>query len=490
MQRYRSRFARKHPQTVAARVACDVHQHVNAIGPDTLRQRIVGHAGGDDPLVTVALVALRCRVGHCQLFGVRYHFHALVVMLGQQWLEEVPRRMVAEGRTDVANAQATRSRAAIAMGTPLGLQREANLRIERAVRREYLFRCVVRMVVQHKQQIAVCVPVGRVERQGTPDTGLGLLHLPLVLLQVAKSVVRLHEVRLELHGTPDANLSFFNPTEFIQHHTEVEVRYVKCLVKGNTAAQAFLRLLQAAAPVQHHAKIAVRQWILRRQCNRLAKTELGLYQTGLVHQCQAERTQVAAVFGAQKRQPAQRLHRLPLLRLLGQCQHLPGQRIVRAGSGQVSRRQLQLRIALLIQQAGEGHNIRARGFGGAGVRCLRCNRPDSKRRLDQPFKHLVDCVGCEPGAPRVLQHLRCLPELAAAYQSIQVTDPVLPVPGHLVASGSKIPDANGCVIALQRNDAQVMVCIRMSRLLLQHRLIGGLRLGEPPVPVQLGALLH
>ena len=41
VQRYRSRFARKHPQTVAARMACDIHQYVDTVSPDALCQCIV-----------------------------------------------------------------------------------------------------------------------------------------------------------------------------------------------------------------------------------------------------------------------------------------------------------------------------------------------------------------------------------------------------------------------------------------------------------------
>ena len=376
------------------------------------------------------------------------------------------------------------------MGRPLGLVRQTELRIEGAVGREYFFRCVVGVVVQHKQQIAVCIPVRRVERQRTPGADLGLLDPPLVFLQVAQAVVRLHEIRLELQRAPHAGLSLFNLAHFIQYHTEVEVCNVKCFVQGNTAAQPCLRLLQATAPVQHHAQVGMCQEVVRSQCDGPAKTELGFHQARPVHQRQAQRIHVAAIIRAQAHQPAQRLYLLALLRLQGQRQHLPGQGVVRAAVGQLARRLLQLGETLLIQQAGQSHNVCAGGLGGAGVWCVKCNRHSARGCREQPLEHLVHRVGCQPGAACVLQHLYCLPGLATAYQGIQVTDPVLPVPGCLVARGTKITHTNGSVTPVQGDDAQVVVGVRVARLLLQNRLVGGLRLGELPVPVQLGGLLH
>ena len=91
VQGYRCRLARENAQAVAAGVARDIHQHIDAIVPDLLRQRVVRHAGGRKPAVEVGTVTLgggvRCqyqvRIGH--------HFKPRVVMVGQQGLQEMPR---------------------------------------------------------------------------------------------------------------------------------------------------------------------------------------------------------------------------------------------------------------------------------------------------------------------------------------------------------------------------------------------------------------
>ena len=91
MQGHRRRLARKSPQAIATRVACDVHQHIDAIVADALRQRVVRQTGGRNPLVEIGAVTLRGGVRRQHQFRVGHHFHTRVVVVGQQRFEEMPR---------------------------------------------------------------------------------------------------------------------------------------------------------------------------------------------------------------------------------------------------------------------------------------------------------------------------------------------------------------------------------------------------------------
>ena len=50
VQRDGSGFARKCPEAVALGLPCNIHQHINTVGPDACRQFVIGHLPGVDPV--------------------------------------------------------------------------------------------------------------------------------------------------------------------------------------------------------------------------------------------------------------------------------------------------------------------------------------------------------------------------------------------------------------------------------------------------------
>ena len=95
--RHRRRLARKRAKTATRSMAGEVHQDIDAIGADALGQGLVAHASRGDPVVHIALVALRHLVFARQRC-IGKDFDNRPVMLRQQGFHEVLRRVGAEIR--------------------------------------------------------------------------------------------------------------------------------------------------------------------------------------------------------------------------------------------------------------------------------------------------------------------------------------------------------------------------------------------------------
>ena len=223
--------------------------------------------------------------------------------------------MLAQAGAHITNLEPALRAAVVGMGTPLRLERQAELRIELAVGLKDLLGRLVGVVVQHKQQVAVRGRVVGLQHQCLADTGFGILDASPVFQQITQAVVRVRAIGVKLQRAAHRDLGFFGAAQIVQHHVQIQVRDMKLFVQRNTAPKAGLGRLQATLALQGHTQIRIGRGVLRLELNRPGETELGLHQPALFDQCQTKRVEVAGIIGAQQRHLAQRAHRLLLLAL-------------------------------------------------------------------------------------------------------------------------------------------------------------------------------
>ena len=327
-----------------------------------------------------------------------------------------------------------------------------------------------------------------VQRKGLADTGFGFFDTSLVFQQITQAVVRLRKFGMDLQCAAHRDLRFFGAAQIIQHHVQIQVRDMKPLVLGDTAPKAGFGLRKAALALQGHAQIRQGRGILGSKVNGPAQAELGLHQPALVDQGQAERIEVVGIIGAEHGHLAQGADRFVLLvlRQQRQAQHPRPECVVRKTLRQHPRGLFEFGKTLLVQQRGERHDVRRSGR----IRAARGRGARVAGVTQQAPDQFLDCRDGQARAPRVLQNLRRTPRLARKNQRIDITDPVLPMPGLCVAGGPEVVQCRAEIFSFERDHTEVVVRIGMLRLLAQNRAVGALRLRQLAKPVVVRALLH
>ncbi len=184
----RRRTAGHGGKAVPGRVACEIDQHIDAVSAQQSDQLSItqcmafapGRAGGTQAVAQCIVALAR---------GVQQRLEAALVQIGQQWLEQIAHRMLAEIGRQETDAQAPRQRTLIGMKRRQAVPDAAMLLAVGAVFPQQGSSIEMLAVVEHQQHIAVGRAVVGAQPQRLAIGPLCRFELPGIGQQVAELAV-------------------------------------------------------------------------------------------------------------------------------------------------------------------------------------------------------------------------------------------------------------------------------------------------------------